>query len=128
MPVPPTLHTSIFDIRCSKCKKLDDPGYCTQNGKVYKTCSECRDRARRRRAPRVRITQHDTDDVLGANAALSLSSSSAADPTSIPMDDYDRAILAAFSALGITASASASDSSAEYFVDEPMPEPEPESP
>ena len=63
-----------------------------------------------------------------ANAALSLSSSAAAAPPLIPLDDFDRAVLAAFDALGITSSASAAASSAEYFVDEPTPEPEPESP
>ena len=129
MPVPATFHNTIFDIRCSKCKKSDDPIYFTENRQVYKTCNECRARARRRYKPRVSITYHDTDDVMGANAVLSLSSSSAADPTIIPMyiDDFDMSDLSStFAAMYVSVSSpAASTSSADYFVDEPDAEPEP---
>ena len=134
MPVRATLHTTIDDVRCCKCKKSNGPGYYVQNGNVYKTCNECRAWARRRRRTRA----YDNDEVNSANASLSLSSSSAADPTLMPLDEFGRAVLAAFEALGISssvalgitssASASATAPSAEYFVDEPMPEPEPERP
>ena len=111
MAVPATCY-SIFDIRCSNCKKSGDPRMFTSEGKLDKTCNICRARARQRRRARVydnlspefrahlgsRQYYHDTDDdVDDANAALSLSSSAA----------------------------SVSTTSADYFVDEPDPEPEP---
>ena len=116
MPVYATIQNTIFDVRCSKCKKSSDPIYHTQNGRVYITCNECRAKAARRRTNRIRdnlspeflahlalrprLRNYDTGDDDAVNAVLALSSSAAA----------------------------ASTSSADYFVAEPDPEPEPESP
>jgi hypothetical protein len=110
--------------RCSKCRRTQDLIYFIQYGRVYKTCNECRDRARRRRQPRVRITYSDSDDeTFIANAPLALSSSSAAD---VPDINDVAVLIAAFDALTLSSSAAASSSSsANYFVDEPDPEPEP---
>ena len=103
MPVYATLQNTLSDIRCSKCKKTQDPIYFTQHGKLYKTCNECRVRDVRRRASRLRdnFWNYNTGDEDAVNAVLALSSSAAA---------------------------SASTSSTDYFVAEPDPEPEPESP
>jgi hypothetical protein len=94
-----------------------------ENDKVYKTCNECRDRARRTRQPRIRITYRDTDDVLSRSDLLAMSSA-AADVS----DENDLAIMiAAFEAMNLSSSSSAAAvcSSANYFVEEPEAEPEP---
>ena len=44
-----TFHNTIFDIKCSNCKRTQDNIYFQQRGYVFKTCNECRDRAARRR-------------------------------------------------------------------------------
>ena len=127
MPVSATFHNTIFDIRCSKCKKSDHPVYFTQNGNVYKTCNACRARGQQRRRARAydnlspefrahlgilpHLRYHDTDDVNDANAILS---------RSYDTDDDVDAVLAMSSS-----AAAASTYSADYFVDEPDPEPEP---
>jgi hypothetical protein len=123
MPVIVPMYNEIDDTRCSKCKKMQDLVYFMQNDKVYKTCNECRDRARRMRQPRVRITHRDTDDVLSRSDLLAMSSA-AADVS----DENDLAIMiAAFEAMNLSSSSSAAAvcSSANYFVEEPEAEPEP---
>ena len=79
MPVEATIQTTIFDMRCSKCKKSSEPIYHTRNGMVYKTCNECRGKAARRRTSRIRDNFWNYDIV---NAVLALSSSAAAASTS----------------------------------------------
>ena len=49
MPEYATFHNTIFDRKCSKCKKTQENQYFVQNGRVYKTCNFCRDKAYRRR-------------------------------------------------------------------------------
>jgi hypothetical protein len=111
------------DARCSKCRRTQDLIYFIQYGRVYKTCNECRDRDKRRRQPRVRITYSDSDDeTFVANAPLDLSSYAA----DVPDINDVGVLIAAFDALTLSSSAAAaSSSSANYFVDEPDPEPEP---
>ena len=142
MPVRATFHNTIFDIRCSKCKRTQDPIYFTQHGKVYKTCNECRDRARTRRGLQLRnslspaflahlarphipmevrqIPDSDTDDdVVAVNPVDSL----------IALGfNYTDTDMAAVLLLSSSAAAAPSSSSSAYFVDEPDPEPEPEGP
>ena len=49
MPMIATFHNTIFDIKCSNCKRTKDNIYFQQRGRVFKTCNECRDRSARRR-------------------------------------------------------------------------------
>ena len=131
-----TIQNTLFESRCSKCKKTHDPIYFTQHGKVYKTCNECRARAARRRTARIRdnlspeflahLARHqpiprtfiippDTDtDTSSDDAPVRL----------YLVDTGDAAVLA----LSSSAAAASSSSSACYFVNEPEPEPEPEGP
>ena len=128
MPVNAVFGNSIFDMRYSKCKTLDDPSMLTLEGKLYKTCNCCRTKARvgrRRRAATTTLLDLSDDDVeAGAtNAVQSL----------IALGyDYD-GVAAATAALSLSlslssslsSSAAASTTSSDYFVDEPDPEPEP---
>ena len=66
MPMITTFNNTIFAIRCSKCKRTQENEYFQQNGRVFKTCNECRDRyARRRMRPVFRASLNpprtDTD-------------------------------------------------------------------
>ena len=46
MPEWCTFHNTVFDIKCSKCKRTKENQFFVQRGKVYRTCNSCRDRAR----------------------------------------------------------------------------------
>jgi hypothetical protein len=139
MPEYATFHNTIFDIRCSKCKRTQENQFFVQNGRVYKTCNTCRARAR--------VVRMDPETL----ARLSFSSSAMGPARHIPDSDSESEPSvnprAALYALGFgarrapsgfsyidtanalrlsSAAAAASSSSAEYFVEEPDPEPEPE--
>ena len=136
MPTIATFHNTIFNIRCSKCKRTQENHYFQSNGRVYKTCNGCRDRDARRRMcpvflaslnpPPMGATRHipsdtsdDDDSVHHPNAVSSL----------IGLGfNYVDADTAAVLLLSSSAAAASSSSSAGYFVDEPDPEPEPEGP
>jgi hypothetical protein len=47
MPVNVTFHNSIFDMKCSKCRRTKEPGFFITNDMLYKTCNVCRAHARR---------------------------------------------------------------------------------
>jgi hypothetical protein len=123
MPVIATMYNTIDDARCSKCKKMQDMIYFMENDKVYKTCNECRDRARRMRQPRIRITHRDTDDTPSPSALLAMSSAAA----DVSYENDLANMIATFQAMSLSSSSSAAAvcSSANYFVDEPEAEPEP---
>ena len=105
MPEYATFHNTIFDRKCSKCKKTQENQYFVQNGKLYKTCNFCRDKAKTRRVDRFRnnLTTVFSSGAYHAGlyndmqAGLSMYSSAAAVPSS----------------------------SADYFVEEPEMEPDP---
>ena len=137
MPEWCTFHNTIFDIRCSKCKRTQEPQYFTQNGRLYKTCNACRDKAARRRmdpeflaslasperAMEVRhIPDSDSENDVSVNPRAALYA------LGFNYNDADdeRAVN---EILALSSSAAASSSSsAGYFVEEPDPEPEPEGP
>ena len=140
MPEYATFHNTIFDIRCSKCKRTQENQFFVQRGRVYKTCNNCRDKAARRRmdpeflaslsspamgAPR-HIPDSDTESEPSVNPRAALSAlgfGSRPAPSGFSYVDTDNALL-----LSSSAAAASSSSSAGYFVDEPDPEPEPEGP
>jgi hypothetical protein len=109
-----------MNIKCSKCKKTKENQYFVSMGKSFKTCSLCRwtarDRTTRRNIQRgmsmLSINYIDTDSVMSASA-------------DDPPDENDVAILiVAFQAVSLSSSSSAAAcSSANYFVEEPEPEP-----
>ena len=127
MPVRATFHNTSFDIKCSKCKRTQDPIYHTQHGNVYKTCNACRDRARTQRGIQLR---NNLSPEFSAHLARvpPMSTRTIIIPpdtdTEISSDDDDAVLALSSSA----AAACSSSSSAGYFVDEPDPEPEPEGP
>ena len=138
MPEWCTFHNTIFDIKCSKCKKTQENHYFVQRGKVYKTCNECRGRDQTRRGIQFRnnlspmfsahlARYNDSDDESAVNDVL-LPSSSAANPVDslIALGFNYNDMQAALSMSSSSAAAAVSSSSADYFVDEPDPEPEPE--
>ena len=138
-----TFQNTIFDSRCSKCKRTQDPIYFSQHGKVYKTCNECRAKAARRRGIQLRnnlspefsahlarvqpsipmrtvVIPPDTDD-----------DTASVDTDSVRWfyaDTDNEAAVNEILALSSSAAADPSSSSAVYFVEEPDPEPEPEGP
>ena len=132
MPEYATFHNTIFDIKCSKCKKTQENQYFVQNGRVYKTCNFCRDKAYRRRidpeflalCARVNPRQTDTDTVVSSDD----------DPGQRHFNPVDSLIALGFDYTDIdnvlrmssSSAAAASSSAADYFVDEPEPEPEPD--
>ena len=149
MPEWCTFHNTIFDIRCSKCKRTQENQFFVQRGKVYKTCNSCRDRAR--------VGRLDSDFVAsvrspGSSVVLVRRVADVGGPGStamgatrhIPDSDTESEPSnnphAALVALGFScadtdnvlllssAAAASSSSSAGYFVEEPDPEPEPEGP
>ena len=148
MPMNATLHNTIFGMRCSKCKKTEDPIYHTQHGKIYKTCNECRARDARRRTLRIRDnlspeflahlarvqpmsrrtliippdTDTDTSSVDSVPVRLHLNPVDAMISLGFKYNDMDAVLALSSSA------AAASSSSSGYFVEEPDPEPEPEGP
>jgi hypothetical protein len=98
-------------IRCSKCRKTKEIEYFHCRGKTFKTCSLCRWTARDKTTRR---------NLMRGMSMLSIGYN---DTESVMSDD---AVIAAFSNLSISSSSSASAaacSSANYFVEEPEPEP-----
>ena len=137
MPMNATLQNTLFDSRCSKCKKTLDPIYFSQHGKVYKTCNECRARAARRRTARIRdnlspeflahLARHQPIPrtfIIPPDTDTDTSSVDSAPVRLYLVDTGDDAVLA----LSSSAAASSSTCSVGYFVEEPDPEPEPEGP
>ena len=137
MPAYATFHNTIFDIRCSKCKRTQEPQYFTQNGKLYKTCNACRGKAARRRmdpeflaslaSPERTIeVRHIPDSDSESDVSVNPRASLYALGFNYNDADAERAVN---EILALSSSAAASSSSsAGYFVDEPDPEPEPEGP
>ena len=137
MPEQATFHNTIFDIRCSKCKRTQEPQYFVQNGKVYKTCNVCRGKAARRRmdpeflaslaGPAMAAARHIPDS--DSENEVSINPRPALYALGFNYNDADdeRAVNEVL-ALSSSAAAASSSSSAGYFVDEPDPEPEPEGP
>ena len=124
MPEYATFHNTILDRKCSKCKKTQDNIYFQQNGKVYKTCNECRDRAQTRRGDRFRnnLTTVFSSRAYHAGLYNDSDDGSAVNPV-------DALIALGFNYNDMQAGLSMSSSSAaaaDYFVDEPEPEPEPD--
>ena len=137
MPEYATFHNTIFDIRCSKCKRTQENQFVVQRGRVFKTCNACRDKAYRRRmdpeflaslsspamgAPRhIPDSDSETEPSINPHAALYALGFYYNDA------DDERAVNEIL-LLSSSAAAASSSSSAGYFVDEPDPEPEPEGP
>jgi hypothetical protein len=97
-------------ITCSKCRRTKEIEYFHCRGKTFKTCSLCRwtarDKTTRRSLMRgmsmLTLTNNDNDSVISDDAYMS----------------------AALANLSISSSSSAAAcSSANYFVEEPEPEP-----
>ena len=139
MPEYATFHNTIFNIRCSKCKRTQENQFFVQRGKVYKTCNNCRDKSYRRRMDPERLARlsfsssaigaarhipdSDTESEPSVNPRASLFTLGfgvRAAPSGFSYIDTDNALL-----LSSSAAAASSSSSAGYFVDEPDPEPEP---
>ena len=113
----------------TKCKKTKEAIYFTQHGKVYKTCNECRDRAQTRRGDRFR---NNLTTVFSSRAYhAGLYNDSGDESVVNPVDSWT-ALGFNYndmnSALVISSSAAAASSSADYFVEEPEPEPDPKDP
>ena len=133
MPVYATFHNTMFDIRCSKCKRTQENQFFVQNGRVYKTCNSCRDRARVvRMDPETLARLSFSSSVMGPTRHIP-DSDSESEPSINPhaslvalgfsYADYNvNAALLASSA----AAAAVSSSSSSAYVEEPDPEPEPE--
>ena len=133
MPEYATFHNTIFDIRCSKCKRTQENQFFVQRGRVFKTCNACRDRSRVGRLDPdfVASVGGPGSTVMGATRHIP-DSDTESEPSINPH--------AALVALGFSyadtnnvlllssAAAASSSSSADYFVEEPYPEPEPEGP
>ena len=122
MPVSVSFHNSIFDMRCSKCKRTKEPLAFITNGMLYKTCNVCRAHARRNSRTAI-------DERVAAAVALG------ADDDDVSVSDMIAAARESLSALGFnhvnSSSAAASSSSydtSDYFIAEPEPEPEPDDP
>ena len=134
MPVYATFHNTIFDIRCSKCKRTQENHYFQSNGRVFKTCNECRDRAARRRmcpeflAVLARSNQPIPPSDITITRRIPDADTSDDDSVHYPYPNYIDTDMAAVLLLSSSAAAAPSSSSAGYFVDEPDPEPEPEGP
>ena len=137
MPEYATFHNTIFDIRCSKCKKTQENQYFVQNGRVYKTCNFCRDKAYRRRmdpeflasvsvpGSTSVVARRVASIVVGPGGSVMRFSRHTPDSDTeselgFDYTDIDNAMRMSSSA------AAASSSAADYFVDEPEPEPEPD--
>ena len=147
MPERCTFHNTIFDIRCSKCKRTQENQHFVQNGKVYKTCNNCRDKAYRRRmdpeflarisfsssvmGPVRHIPDSDTESEPSNNPRAALSALGFGfrvrpAPSGFSYVDADNeAAINEVLLLSSSSAAAAASSSADYFVDEPDPEPEP---
>jgi hypothetical protein len=105
-------------IRCSKCKKTKEVQYFHCMGKSFKTCSLCRWTARDRTTRR---------NIMRGMSMLSTGYNDTDSVISTATSDVDN-LIAAFQAVTLSSSASASAaacSSANYFVEEPEEEPEP---
>ena len=149
MPVYATFHNTIFDIRCSKCKRTKENQDFVQNGRVYKTCNFCRDQAYRRRmdpeflasimtrGSSTVVVRRVASIVAGpGGSAMRVSrhipdTDTESEPSNNPVDalialgfdytDIDNALR-----MSSSSAAAASTSAADYFVEEPEAEPEPD--
>ena len=138
MPMDATFQNTLFDSRCSKCKRTQDPIYFSQHGKVYKTCNECRAKAARRRGCRLRdnLSPEFSAHLAGVQPSRPLTSlhipfDTDDDTSSVDTDAVVRLYYVdtgGVLSLSSSAAAASSSSSSGYFVDEPDPEPEPEGP
>ena len=130
MPEWCTIHNTIFDIRCSKCKRTQENHFFVQRGRVFKTCNACRDKAARGRldpeflaslaGPAMAAARHIPDS--DSENEVSISPRPALYTWAFNYNDVDDVLLLSSS------TAASSSSSAGYFVAEPDPEPEPEGP
>ena len=119
MPVLATFHNTTFDIRCSKCKRTQENQNFVDGGRLFKTCNNCRERARWRRL--------DPEFVASLRRSPSVVVIRRIPDTDDSEDSYDyTAIDNVLSLSSSAAAAASSSSSAGYFVAEPDPEPEPE--
>ena len=136
MPVLATFHNTTFDIRCSKCKRTQENQNFVDGGRLFKTCNNCRERARWRRVdPDFIASLRRSPSVVGIRRIPDTDDSDN-EPSINPRAslhalgfDYDyTAIDNVLSLSSSAAAAASSSSSAGYFVAEPDPEPEPEGP
>ena len=137
MPEWCTFHNTIFDIRCSKCKRTQENHFFVQRGKVYKTCNACRDKAARGRldpefvasvgSSAVAATRHIPDSDSENEPSMNPRAALYALGFNYNDADHERAVNEIL-ALSSSAAAASSSSSSGYFVEEPDPEPEPEGP
>ena len=110
MPEIVTRENAADNRTCSKCKRRQYAFKFITNGRIFKTCNTCRERAWLRTHP----TSLWVDDAIR---------------TYIPPDDSDtdnESVIVFVSNLTSSSSAAAASSSVEYFVEEPEPEPEPD--
>ena len=129
MPVYATFHNTIFDIRCSKCKRTKENQDFVQNGRVHKTCNFCRDQAFRRRMDPEFLASIMTRSAMRVSRHIP-DTDTESEPSNNPVDalialgfdytDIDNALR-----MSSSSAAAASTSAADYFVDEPEAEPEP---
>ena len=110
MPEHIRFGNNLFERKCSKCKRMQEPQTCETRNVVYRTCNNCRFKAYQRTHPlntltdfnhrgyrtvHISDTDSEQDSIRVSNAALLSLSSSAAACTD------------------------------NYLVEEPEPEPEP---
>ena len=138
MPEAVTFHNTIFDIRCSKCKRTQENHNFVLGGRLFKTCNHCRERARvRRMDPGFLATlgHHSRENQLASGGSIRripdtdddsesdvpVYAAAALDALGFNYIDTDNVLL-----LSSSSAAAATCSSSSYFVDEPEEEPEPE--
>ena len=131
MPEAVTFHNTIFDIRCSKCKRTQENHNFVTGGRVFKTCNTCRERARVRRFPPdfwTSLGQHSRERQLANGGEIRRIPDTDDDSESeapvnglvFNYNDIDNVLL-----LSSSSAAAATCSSDTYFVQEPEEEPEP---
>ena len=132
MPEAITFHNTIFDIRCSKCKRTQENQNFVEGRRVFKTCNTCRERYRQRRTDdRMNITtmhfRSGLGEVITTRRIPDDSDTESEGPTAalhalgFNYNDIDNVLL-----LSSSSAAAATCSSDTYFVKEPEEEPEPE--
>jgi hypothetical protein len=138
MPDYATVYNTIFDMKCSKCKRTKEPGFFITNGMLYKTCNVCRAHARRN--SRAAIDEGMTaaaaeDEVPTATTTISDALREGRRLAGIQRREdqwrrFNMVDTVTYTALLASSSAAAASSydTSDYFVAEPEPEPEPDDP
>ena len=117
MPENARFGNHLFDRKCSKCKRMQEPQYYELRNIVYRTCNNCRFKAYQRIHP----LNTWADFNRGPSRVLDVSHYFDTD------SNYsEREIIQEYNSGLVSMSSSAAASSESYFGPEPEPEPEPE--